>query len=121
MTEQTKSLCDHGSCAANTDREIWRKGGGDGNGMSYYEPHIFATQDDAIGIDVGGTVVTMPVEMWHELAVQRLAEKLPSLTRKPPQKRLWAFLKEPCDAPNWVFGYLAIDAIFNGVLRLLGG
>ena len=54
--------------ALNTDREIWRKGGGDGNGMSYYEPSIHVTQQGDIGINVGGMVYVLPVEEWHRLA-----------------------------------------------------
>lgn len=57
--------------AANTDRELWRKGGGDGNGMSYYEPTIHVTQDERIGINVGGTVFELPVEEWHALAAEK--------------------------------------------------
>lgn len=53
--------------AANTDRELWRRGDGDGNGMSYYEPTIHVTQNGRIGINVGGTVYELPVERWHEL------------------------------------------------------
>jgi hypothetical protein len=54
--------------AKNTDLELWRKGDGDGNGMSYYEPSIHVTQGGDIGINVGGTVYTLPVEDWHALA-----------------------------------------------------
>jgi hypothetical protein len=53
---------------ANTDRELWRKGDGDGNGMSYYEPSIHVTEQGDIGINVGGTVFVHPVEEWHRLA-----------------------------------------------------
>lgn len=52
----------------NTDKELWRKGDGDGDGMSYYEPSIHVTKDGLIGINVGGTVYQKPVEKWHELA-----------------------------------------------------
>ena len=52
----------------NTDREIWRKGDGDGNGMSYYEPSIHVTERGEIGINVGGLVFVKPVEDWHGLA-----------------------------------------------------
>jgi hypothetical protein len=52
----------------NTDREIWRKGDGDGNGMSYYEPSIHVTAQGAIGINVGGNVWVKTVEEWHSLA-----------------------------------------------------
>ncbi len=53
--------------AKNTDRELWRKGDDDGNGMSYYEPTIHVTQNGRIGINVGGTVYEFPVERWHAL------------------------------------------------------
>lgn len=56
--------------AKNTDREIWRKGGGDGNGMSYYEPSIHITKDERIGINVGGTVFVKSIEEWHALAAE---------------------------------------------------
>ena len=67
--------------AANTDRELWRKGGGDGNGMSYYEPSIHVTQDERIGINVGGYVFEMLVEEWHQLAAERFTLPVHSLIR----------------------------------------
>jgi hypothetical protein len=57
--------------AKNTDRELWRKGDGDGNGMSYYEPSIHVTEQGGIGVNVGGTVFVMPVEEWHRLAAEK--------------------------------------------------
>lgn len=62
--------------AKNTDREIWRKGGGDGDGMSYYEPSIHVTKDEWIGINVGGTVFEKPVEEWHALAIKDIQPNL---------------------------------------------
>lgn len=53
---------------ANTDRELWREGGGDGNGMSYYEPSIHVTEQGGIGINVGGTVYVKTLREWHALA-----------------------------------------------------
>jgi len=52
----------------NTDREIYRDGGGDGNGMSYYEPSIHVTIDGRVGMNVGGYVIVMPIRAWHALA-----------------------------------------------------
>ena len=46
----------------NTDRELWRKIEGD-----YYSPSIHTTVADEIAIQVGGFVIVMPVEKWHEL------------------------------------------------------
>lgn len=46
--------------ALNTDRELWRKVPGD-----YYSPRIHVTDGDGIGIDVGGNVIVLPVELWH--------------------------------------------------------
>lgn len=56
--------------AANTDRELWREGGGDGNGMSYYEPSIHVTERGGIGINVGGTVFVKTLREWHALAAE---------------------------------------------------
>lgn len=56
---------------ANTDRELWRKGDGDGDGMSYYEPSIHVTERGLIGINVGGNVFVLPVEEWHALAAEK--------------------------------------------------
>jgi hypothetical protein len=49
--------------ALNTDRELWRKTGGD-----YYSPRIYVNDGGGIGIDVGGTVYVKSVEAWHALA-----------------------------------------------------
>ena len=54
---------------ANTDKEIWRKIEGD-----YYSPCIFETIDKQIGINVGGRVISMSIEKWHELAVKHCDE-----------------------------------------------
>lgn len=62
--------------AKKTDREIWRKGDGDGNGMSHYEPSIHVTQDEHIGINVGGMVFEKTVEEWHTLAVEDIKPNL---------------------------------------------
>ena len=51
----------------NANREIWRKGDGDGNGMSYYEPHISVTEEGKISIVVGGNGYTLSVEEWHNM------------------------------------------------------
>lgn len=67
---------DNEQVAKNTDREIWRKGGGDGNGMSHYEPSIHVTQDERIGINVGGMVVEKTVEEWHALAEKDIQPNL---------------------------------------------
>lgn len=49
--------------AQNTDRELWREREGD-----FYSDRIFVTQNGAIGMDVGGRVITMPIRQWHEMA-----------------------------------------------------
>lgn len=59
------------NAALNTDRELYRKGGGDGNGMSYYEPSIHVTEHGAIGMNVGGHVITTSIRGWHEMATGR--------------------------------------------------
>ena len=67
---------DNEQIAKNTDREIWRKGGGDGNGMSYYEPSIHVTENELIGINVGGLVFEAPIEKWHSLAKKDIEPNL---------------------------------------------
>jgi hypothetical protein len=52
----------------NTDRELWREGDGDGDGMSYYEPSIHVTKQGRIGINVGGNVFVLSLREWHALA-----------------------------------------------------
>jgi hypothetical protein len=47
----------------NTDKEIWREKPND-----YYSPYIFVTEQNSIGISVGGWVYVKPVEDWHKLA-----------------------------------------------------
>lgn len=54
-----------GVAAENTDREIWRRVERD-----FYSPSIHVTRGGGIGINVGGTVIVMPVERWHELAMR---------------------------------------------------
>jgi hypothetical protein len=47
----------------NTDKELWREIPND-----YYSPSIFVTEQNSIGINVGGWVYVKPVEDWHKLA-----------------------------------------------------
>lgn len=55
-------------CCENTDREIWRRDGGDPTDPdNYYQPSIHVTKEGAIGIRVGGTVYVKPIEEWHRL------------------------------------------------------
>lgn len=50
-------------CACkNTNKEIWRKESG-----SYYGPSIFVTEDERIGINVGGRVIVASVYKWHKV------------------------------------------------------
>ena len=49
----------------NTDREIWRL-----VPSSYYSPSIHVTAENGIGINVGGHVIVMPVEVWHEIGLK---------------------------------------------------
>lgn len=49
--------------AKNTDRELWRERADD-----YYTPSIHVTQDGAIGINVGGSVIVQSLADWHAAA-----------------------------------------------------
>ena len=55
--------------ALNTDRELWRREGGEAiDPDNYYQPSIHVTKEGHIGINVGGTVYVMSVEDWHAKA-----------------------------------------------------
>lgn len=53
--------------AKNTDRELYREDTGDPAG-SYYENSVHVTENGAIGMNVGGTVIIQPIAAWHEQA-----------------------------------------------------
>lgn len=48
--------------AKNTDKEIWRRDPDDA-----FSPSIHVTESGAIGMNVNGMVIVMPVEEWHRL------------------------------------------------------
>lgn len=52
----------------NTDRELYREPDTTGNG-EFYSDSIHVTQAGGIGINVGGTVIVMPLQAWHRLAL----------------------------------------------------
>lgn len=55
----------------NTDKQLWVKPGAEIHG-EYYQPSINATASGAIGINVGGHVIVMSVEKWHQCGLLRL-------------------------------------------------
>lgn len=57
--------------AKNTDKEIWRRSGPENPG-EYYQPSIHVTASGSIGINVGGHVIVMAVEKWHQCGLLRL-------------------------------------------------
>jgi len=57
---------ENGLSCINTDKNIWRKVEGD-----YYSPSIHVTQDNNIGINVGGHVIVMPIEKWFLLGCNK--------------------------------------------------
>lgn len=63
----TDSLTSEERCAQNTDRELWRL-----NPDSYYSPSLHVTAGNNIGMNVGGHVVVMPIEIWHEIGLRYL-------------------------------------------------
>lgn len=56
--------------ALNTDRELYRQPvpEGESEGMSYYQPSVHVTESGAIGMNVGGHVIVLPIREWHALA-----------------------------------------------------
>ena len=56
-------------CAINTDRELYREESGlPADGDHFYAPSIQVTAQGGIGINVGGSVIVMPLREWHALA-----------------------------------------------------
>ena len=53
----------------NTDRELWRERPDD-----FYADSIHVTASGAIGINCGGTVLVLPLQEWHRLAVEALKD-----------------------------------------------
>ena len=51
--------------AMNTDRELWRE-----LPFDPFSPRVFVTKRGAIGMEVGGRVIVMPIEHWHALALK---------------------------------------------------
>ncbi len=80
--------------AANTDRELWR--GPDESKGSYYADSIHVTEGGAIGIDVGGFVIVMPLRDWHALAVESAVNRAIPLD----VGKIEAFPPES-DLPDW--------------------
>jgi hypothetical protein len=52
----------------NTDRELFREDTGDPAG-SHYENSVYVTAEGAIGMNVGGLVIVMPIAKWHKAAI----------------------------------------------------
>jgi hypothetical protein len=86
----------------NTDRELWRKE------EDYYSPSIHVTEEGAIGINVGGTVIIKEVEEWHKLATNGGWR---NARIDPPAEsgRYWCIVKEVNDLGvsyyQWNCGY----------------
>ena len=79
----------------NTDKEIWREIEGE-----YYCPKIFVTEQNAIGIDVGGHVYVKTVYEWHQQA-DRIAELEKELSWWRTNFKLPTEPNSP--RPNWLY------------------
>lgn len=69
--------------AANTDRELFREDTGEPAG-SYYENSLHVTAEGTIGMNVGGTVYTLPIAKWHALATTAAATPPTAVERSAP-------------------------------------
>ncbi len=58
------------SAVQNNDRELWRETSGD-----FYADSIHVTLDGKIGIQVGGSVLVMPLKRWFEAGMTPMPEK----------------------------------------------
>ena len=79
----------------NTDKEIWREIEGE-----YYCSKIFVTEQNAIGIDVGGHVYVKTVYEWHQQA-DRIAELEKELSWWRTNFKLPTEPNSP--RPNWLY------------------
>lgn len=79
----------------NTDKEIWREIEGE-----YYCPKIFVTEQNAIGIDVGGHVYVKTVYEWHQQA-DRISELEKELSWWRTNFKLPTEPNSP--RPNWLY------------------
>lgn len=59
----------------NTDKELWREPNDKGETDDVYQPSIHVTQNNMIGIDVGGSVYVKSLRDWHDLAGGKLTLK----------------------------------------------
>jgi len=73
--------------ALNTDIKLWQKEPG-----NYYSPSIHVTASGAIGINVGGYVIVVPVEQWHSWGKMFLSFKDYSQWRR---NLIYWLLKKP--------------------------
>ena len=101
--------------AKNTDREIWRRKSPDSlDPDGYYQPSIHVTEGGGIGMNVGGTVVVMPIEQWHQLALRskQQAERTPGIAlwgdpsgnihRMGGDQEVIAISTEDCTDAEWL-------------------
>jgi hypothetical protein len=66
--------------ALNTDRELYREPKGD-LPSDYYANSLHVTAQGHIGMNVGGTVVALPIEEWHRLAQVQQQPRRHPMTR----------------------------------------
>lgn len=64
MTKKCDIPQDAGGACENTDRHLWPQVSNPGD--PYESIHV--TKDGAIGINVGGNVIVMPLRAWHAAA-----------------------------------------------------
>ena len=91
----------------NTDREIWRRDGGEAcDPDNYYQPSIHVTKEGAIGINVGGYVYVKPVEEWHKLA----GGKFPAVPEPLSSNHMVDLLRETSEGKHPLAGHLVWNA-----------
>jgi hypothetical protein len=73
LLETSVIMTDDQQPILNTDKEIWREIPDDA-----YAPSIHVTEQNSIGINVGGTVYVKSVYEWHRLATMIHASTLMS-------------------------------------------
>lgn len=105
MTTPTQAQIE---AAENTDRELWREREDD-----YYADSIHVTKDGGIGMNVGGSVIVMPVRKWHALAAAQVGGGIGSFPEDDPRPGAFhaAQVGEPLDNSHM------IDALIDERVR----
>ena len=67
--QEIQAMSEQHYACMNTDRELYRERAPDPPG-AYYANSVHVTREGAIGMNVGGLVVVLPIAEWHRRALK---------------------------------------------------